>query len=156
MNNTVTKLPVEQDYKREQFKICSLYFVPTKFSVTKDMIEKDYNGYYPPTVSFIPAIGFGRLYEYEFNEDGEKLVRCRGFQIEQQMDEDDDPLEYVGQIWFKLRDWLIPEGVIVEELHVELETVDMDDFVQPSRTISLEYTGDIPDNVIQFEEVKND
>jgi len=156
MNNTVTKLPVEQDYEGEEFKICSLYFVPTKFSITKDMIEKDYNGYYPPTVSFIPSIGFGQLYEYEFTENGEKLVKCRGFHIEQQMDEDDDSLEYVGQIWSQLSELFVPEGVIVTELEVELETVDVDDFVQPTRTMELEYLGDVPDNVIKFEEVKND
>jgi len=155
MNNTVTKLPVEQDYEGEEFKICSLYFFPTKFSINKDMIEKDYNGYYPPTISMIPSIRFGTLYEYEFNEDGEKLVRCRGFTLDE-IKEWDDSLEYVGQIWFQLNELFVPKGVIVEEVHVELETVDMDDFVQPSRTISLEYTGDIPDNVIQFEEVKND
>lgn len=156
MNNTVTKLPVEQDYEGEEFKICSLYFVPKKFSITRDMIEKDYNGYYPPTISMIPSIRYGQLYEYEFNEDGEKLVRCRGFQLDEINKWDDDPLEYVGQIWFQLSELFVPEGVIVEELEVELETVDVDDFVQPTRTMKLEFVGDVPDNVIQFEEVKND
>ena len=156
MNNTVTKLRVEQDYEEEEFKICSLYFVPKKFSITRNMIEKDYNGYYPPTIFMIPSIRFGQLYEYEFNEDGEKFVRCRGFQLDEINKWDDDSLEYVGQIWFQLCELFVPEGVIVTELEVELETVDVDDFVQPTRTMKLETIGDLPDNVIQFEEVKND
>jgi len=156
MNNTVTKLPVKQDYEGEEFKIRTLSFDPQKFSITNDMIENFYNGYYPPTILIFPSIGFGQLFEHEFTENGEKLVRCRDFQLDE-VREYDDPLEYIRQIWFQLRDFFVPEGVIIEEIEVGVVNVDVDDFVQPPITFTLEYLGrDKSDNVIHFEEVKND